>query len=810
MAVSGNGWPVDPNPANLGIETMTINGVGFPVRGGEVRQLLEYVATQVSNRVERANATYGCWGYSYRMNVNSPGSWSNHASGTAIDYNATRHPNGVPTAATFTQAQIDEIHKILAEVNGAVRWGGDYSGTPDAMHFEINVSPSELDVTIDPSALPAGASTPAGYGAPTLEDGSKLPVLTENSVSLPTLMNYGHGYAQWLFRPTQTGSISIDGMLSHYSDPKIEALNPGGPAIRLYIFPVSYGSDGSLIPIYAEEVEAAAWPGDDTHPARNTGQMTVEVEAGRTYVIRATTTPEWPWIKAVIRIGSYAQVSDWITPPTMEAVITVRHRFKELSQYPTYSLYFPSVIDSNAGPDWMYATGDAGWIYTNVLRPGPRFRGEYNIGTSAFGRAPWAVSAGTEAMECAWRWARRYIGGQDWSPADDMSWYGVPLSDLSFPDHIFGKGGAGSASCRFRTDVEQPQSDYLEFRDPLGVIYTATEPGVSWDGEAHDAALWGQFTNGNVIWETYAGSYYIDFDYLRWRAGPSGWGGAWAGPSWYDGTAGGYRPDYMPELFDGEYGGPTAEWESDDPAMIASVEFALDEYTFMDTNLTEDLVAVPYQAYPQDDAAGNGSVINWYVQRVDPAENVEGYTDTDWLDPGSHPVTRWGPWGNDTWYGQAVGDGPASLAASSQLLTSSSGGVGAQWIPLDPSYWLIANTRVVPFDEVGDNNVPTEISYARMRPDIPAQARFIGMPRVMLSDTMPFVPPSGYGGDDENGNPGDGLEMRDYLRGQSVALKVTLQPQRYRIIYPAEIPDLTYTGGTTIAMNSDDTGQVLY
>jgi hypothetical protein len=188
MAVSGNGWPVSPVQSELGIETMMIGGVPFPVRGGKVREALEYVATQVHNRVEKANATYGCWGYSYRMNVNSPGSWSNHASGTAIDFNATRHPNGVPTAATFSAAQIAEIHAILAEVGGVVRWGGDYSGTPDAMHFEINVGPEALDVAIETNEIPTNGEIKP-IGAPTLADPTKLPRLTENSVSYPTMMN---------------------------------------------------------------------------------------------------------------------------------------------------------------------------------------------------------------------------------------------------------------------------------------------------------------------------------------------------------------------------------------------------------------------------------------------------------------------------------------------------------------------------------------------------------------------------------------------------------------------------------------------
>jgi hypothetical protein len=84
------------------------------------------------------------WGYSYRANVNDPTELSNHSSGTAIDLDATEHPNGVAAWRTFTAVEIQEIHKILRELEGTVRWGGDYTHTVDGMHFEINVSPGQL------------------------------------------------------------------------------------------------------------------------------------------------------------------------------------------------------------------------------------------------------------------------------------------------------------------------------------------------------------------------------------------------------------------------------------------------------------------------------------------------------------------------------------------------------------------------------------------------------------------------------------------------------------------------------------------
>jgi hypothetical protein len=56
--------------------------------------------------------------------------------------NATWHPLGV--RGTFTPAQVAEIHRILAETGDVVRWGGDYEGRPDEMHFEINAGPAEV------------------------------------------------------------------------------------------------------------------------------------------------------------------------------------------------------------------------------------------------------------------------------------------------------------------------------------------------------------------------------------------------------------------------------------------------------------------------------------------------------------------------------------------------------------------------------------------------------------------------------------------------------------------------------------------
>lgn len=142
---SQNGWFASPNPSELAVTPLVVGGASFApgVRAGDVHTVLGYVATQVHERVE-ATIPGHCWGYSFRDNANDPNSLSNHSSATAIDYNAPEHPNGVPASRTFTAAQIGVIHEILNDVDHVVRWGGDYTGTPDAMHFEINASVGQV------------------------------------------------------------------------------------------------------------------------------------------------------------------------------------------------------------------------------------------------------------------------------------------------------------------------------------------------------------------------------------------------------------------------------------------------------------------------------------------------------------------------------------------------------------------------------------------------------------------------------------------------------------------------------------------
>lgn len=135
MAVSYNGWPLSPPRTK---RTVPGTNVSFIVADGPAGDVLMYVAEQFHKRVEPLTAAADDWGYSLRRNTNDPSTWSCHASATAIDLNALKHPNG--RSGTFTAAQFAEINRILAEVSLTVTQLRGY----DEMHFEISGTPAQV------------------------------------------------------------------------------------------------------------------------------------------------------------------------------------------------------------------------------------------------------------------------------------------------------------------------------------------------------------------------------------------------------------------------------------------------------------------------------------------------------------------------------------------------------------------------------------------------------------------------------------------------------------------------------------------
>jgi len=157
-ATSQNGWSAGSSSV-VPLSTLSVGAATFPagVRRGDVHVVLGYVARRFDREVE-ALVKGWCWGHSYRV-ISGSTSLSNHSSGTAIDLNAPRHPLG--KSGTFSATQRSHIRSILNSCNGVVRWGGDYSGRKDEMHFEINVRPGDPRLAALAKRIGGGGGKPS-------------------------------------------------------------------------------------------------------------------------------------------------------------------------------------------------------------------------------------------------------------------------------------------------------------------------------------------------------------------------------------------------------------------------------------------------------------------------------------------------------------------------------------------------------------------------------------------------------------------------------------------------------------------------
>lgn len=135
MPTSQNGYTAN----NIALtKVWTIPGTSRQVRlhAGDPGYLLVHFAAWFDKNIESVDGgILDDWGYAERTIRGSSTTLSNHASGTALDINAPRHPLGA--AGTFTSAQVTRIRAQLKEYDGCIRWGGDYRTRKDEMHFEI-------------------------------------------------------------------------------------------------------------------------------------------------------------------------------------------------------------------------------------------------------------------------------------------------------------------------------------------------------------------------------------------------------------------------------------------------------------------------------------------------------------------------------------------------------------------------------------------------------------------------------------------------------------------------------------------------
>lgn len=153
MATSQNGWTVRLTGKEFSVVKCPPI-VGY-VRGGDVGVVLNWVTQQFDKYVEDVHMGRDDWGGAVRPIRGKTRGYSNHASYTAIDLNATRHPRGVK--GTFSAAQKRAVRKhILDPIDriskGAIRWGEEYDtriSKVDGMHFEVNTNARNIKRVAD-------------------------------------------------------------------------------------------------------------------------------------------------------------------------------------------------------------------------------------------------------------------------------------------------------------------------------------------------------------------------------------------------------------------------------------------------------------------------------------------------------------------------------------------------------------------------------------------------------------------------------------------------------------------------------------
>jgi len=141
---SQNGWPASPRATEIDVVEFPVN-----LRSGQKkiklaraagRSLVEMIEWWDQN-IEPVTLIGG-WNYREIRGYEGSGTLSNHSSGTAIDINWEKHP-----LAAVGTVPADKVGLLRYEAaKRGLRWGGDYRGRKDEMHFEVNMTPAQFGV----------------------------------------------------------------------------------------------------------------------------------------------------------------------------------------------------------------------------------------------------------------------------------------------------------------------------------------------------------------------------------------------------------------------------------------------------------------------------------------------------------------------------------------------------------------------------------------------------------------------------------------------------------------------------------------
>lgn len=169
-ALCQNGWPV------LSWDQTVLYQVGDTTKirlaPGAPGELLAHFGRWFDKNIRDIDAgQLDDWGWAEARNVRGGTDVSNHAGGYAIDLDATKWPLGSAAGKYLTSEEIARVNQQLRTYDGVIRWGANYSGRTDPMHFEIIGTRAQVQAVWD--RIRGGGTRPAA--GPTLQFGSRGP-----------------------------------------------------------------------------------------------------------------------------------------------------------------------------------------------------------------------------------------------------------------------------------------------------------------------------------------------------------------------------------------------------------------------------------------------------------------------------------------------------------------------------------------------------------------------------------------------------------------------------------------------------------
>jgi hypothetical protein len=152
LGTSQNGWAVYDDTTHF--TRVKVAGVGFWAANADVATVLADFTQRYNDTIESITLPvkeapgYDDWSYAVRPVRGQTKGYSNHASATAWDLNATRHPRGVD--GTYPGDLRPKLKALVARYNGVLRDGEFYTtSTIDGMHIEINAGPDAVKAEAD-------------------------------------------------------------------------------------------------------------------------------------------------------------------------------------------------------------------------------------------------------------------------------------------------------------------------------------------------------------------------------------------------------------------------------------------------------------------------------------------------------------------------------------------------------------------------------------------------------------------------------------------------------------------------------------